>query len=137
MTALWALPFQYIIYEKPKFFVFALLALASCGALIIHEAVLVNYARIPFDSPALQTGKAFAQLAVALGLVLVFQLFILRTPARRTLRIAMGQLVCSTLAYAAIAQAYVKAGESPFPFSSFLHHALIYVHYINLTIHLF
>lgn len=110
--ALWAVPFQYIIYEKPKFFVFGLLALASGGALVIHEAVLVNYAHIPFDSPALQTGKAFAQLAIALGLILIFQLFVFRTPARKALRIAMGQLVYSMLAYSTIGQAYVRASES-------------------------
>jgi hypothetical protein len=109
-TALFALPIQYTIYEKPKFFVFGLLALASAGTIILHEAVLVNYAHIPFDSPPLQTGKAFAALAIALGLVLVFQLFILRTPARRTLRLAMGNLVYSTLAYATMNQAYVRAG---------------------------
>lgn len=110
LTALFALPIQYAIYENPKFFVFGLLALASAGTIIIHEAVLVNYAHIPFDSPPLQAGKAFATLAIALALVLIFQLFIFRTPARRTLRIAMGNLVYSTLAYVTMYQAYIKAG---------------------------
>ncbi|KAG8791858.1 hypothetical protein FRC17_008698, partial [Serendipita sp. 399] len=109
LAALYSLPLQYILYEKPKLFVFALLSLASCGSIIIHEIVFVNYLRVPFDSPALQTGKAFVALVFALGLVLVFQLFILRTPARRTLRTAMGALIRSTLAYTTVHQAYVRA----------------------------
>jgi hypothetical protein len=111
LAALYALPLQYIIYEKPKYFVFGLLALVSCGAILIHETVLVNYARIPFDSPALQTGKAFTALVFALVLVLIFELLIMRTSARRKLRLAMGKLVYSTLAYATMNQAYVKAGK--------------------------
>ncbi|PVF96818.1 hypothetical protein CPB86DRAFT_708358 [Serendipita vermifera] len=109
LAALYALPLQYVIYEKPKYFVFGLLALVSCGSIIIHEVVLVNYSRIPFDSPALQTGKAFTALVFALGLILIFELLILRTSARRALRIAMGELVYSTLAYATMSQAYVRA----------------------------
>lgn len=108
-SVLYALPLQYVIYEKPRLFVFGLLALASYGSLVIHEAVLVNYAHIPFDAPSLATGKTFASLALAIGLVLIFQLFILRVPARRKLRIAMGELIYSTLAYVTIFQAYVQA----------------------------
>jgi hypothetical protein len=111
LAALYALPFQYIIYEKPKLFVFGLLALASCGSIIVHEGVLVNYSHLRFDSPPLQTGKAFTTLLFALVLVLIFQLFILRTPARRRLRLAMGHLVYSSLAYVTMSQAYVRAGE--------------------------
>jgi hypothetical protein len=91
--------------------VFGLLALAYCGTIIVHEGVLVDYSHIHFDSPPLQTGKAFTTLVFALVLVLIFQLFILRTPARRKLRLAMGHLVYSTLAYATMSQAYIKAGK--------------------------
>lgn len=110
--SLYALPFQYVIYEKKGLFVFGLLALASCATIIIHETVLVNYSHLKFDSPPLQAGKAFTTLVFALVLVLIFQLLILRTPARRNLRLAMGHLVYSMLAYATMSQAYVRAGES-------------------------
>lgn len=111
LAALYSLPIEYVIYEKPNLFVFGLLALASCGSILIHENVFVNYYKVPFDSPALQAGKAMTALVSALALVLIFQLFILRTPARRTLRIALGELIYSTLAYATMSQAYVRAGK--------------------------
>lgn len=54
-------------------------------------------------------------LGVALAIVITFQLFVLRNPARRTLRKAIGALVFSNLAYNTILQAYVRAVMPPNP----------------------
>lgn len=112
VLAVFALPLQYLLYEYPSYFVFCLLALNSAGAQIIYQHVYVNYYHRVVDSPALRAGKAMAALSVALAIVLVFQLFILRTPARRTLRKTIAHLTYSMLAYNTILQAFARAGES-------------------------
>jgi hypothetical protein len=110
IVGVFAIPLQYCIYEKPQLFVLALLALNSAASILVVEDIYVNYyKRRNFDTPALRAGKLMTALAIALGIVIIFQLFILRNPARRTLRKALGQLVYSNLAYNTILQAYVRA----------------------------
>jgi hypothetical protein len=105
-----SIPLQYCIYEKPQLFVLAFLALNSIASITIIEYVNVDYSgHTDFDTPALRAGKSVTSLAVALSIVLTFQLFVLRKPARRTLRKALAKLVYSNLAYSTILQAYVRA----------------------------
>lgn len=114
VLAVFSIPLEYAIYEKPLLFVLSLLALNSAGVIVVTEHMYNNYYERPFDTPSLRAGKAMVSLAVALGIVLIFQLFILRSPARRTLRKALAHLVYSNLAYNTILQAYVRAGtDSP------------------------
>jgi hypothetical protein len=108
VLAVFAFPLQYCIYEKPQLFVLALLALNSAGSIMVLEVINANYYHRAFDTPALRAGKAMVSLAVALGIVIVFQLFVLRNPARRTLRKELGKLVYANLAYNTILQAYVR-----------------------------
>ncbi|KIM23580.1 hypothetical protein M408DRAFT_253625 [Serendipita vermifera MAFF 305830] len=110
LLALVAVPLEYCIYEKPQLFVLALLALNSAAAIVIIEYINVEYyGRTTFDTPALRAGKFMVSLGVALAIVITFQLFVLRKPARRTLRLAIGNLVYSNLAYNTILQAYIRA----------------------------
>ncbi|KAF8507686.1 hypothetical protein BU17DRAFT_57210 [Hysterangium stoloniferum] len=103
----YALIMQYILYERPSLFVLALLAMNGTGVLVVTEYVAVEYlGRANFDSPALRTGNA---LMVALAIVAVFQLFILRNPARRTLRQKVAALTFETLSYAVLLQAFGRA----------------------------
>jgi hypothetical protein len=110
--AIYALPFHYLLYENPSFFVLSLLALNSAGVQIMYQHVNVNYYHRKVDSPSVQAGKAMAALSVALAIALVFQLFTLRTPARRTLRRSMAHLTYSMLGYHTILQAFVRSGGS-------------------------
>jgi hypothetical protein len=109
MLGLVAIPLQYLIYERPQMFVLALLALNSAGVIVIIEDLYVNYYHRSFDTPALRAGKSMVSLAAALGIVLIFQLFVLRSPARRNLRKQLGELVYANLAYNTILQAYVRS----------------------------
>lgn len=110
MLGLISIPLQYLIYERPQLFVLALLALNSAGSIVIIEDIYVNYYhRLTFDTPALRAGKFMVSLGVALGIVITFQLFVLRSPARRNLRRQLGELVYSNLAYNTILQAYVRS----------------------------
>jgi hypothetical protein len=105
-----SIPLEYCIYEKPQLFVLALLALNSAASIIVVEYLSVDYyGRTNFDTPALRAGKFMVSLGVALGIVITFQLFVLRKPARGTLRKALASLVYSNLAYNTILQAYVRS----------------------------
>lgn len=116
IMAVVAVPFQYLIYERPQFFVLGLLALHSAGSIITTEHVYVNYQQTTnFDTPALRAGKAMVSLGVALAIVIIFQLFVLRRPARSRLRKQLGKLVYANLAYNTILQAYVRAVLSADP----------------------
>lgn len=110
LLAVFAIPLEYCVYEKPQLFVLALLALNSAASIIIIEYISVDYlGNTAFDTPALRAGKFMVSLGVALAIVITLQLFVLRKPARRTLRTSVGALVYSNLAYNTILQAYVRA----------------------------
>jgi len=100
MTIPYALIMEFLLHERPALFVLGLLALNGTGVLIATEWIAVEYLRrTGFDSPALRAGKAITALGMALAIVAIFQLFILRNPARRTLRKAVASLTYQTLSY--------------------------------------
>ncbi|KAF8600286.1 hypothetical protein BDV93DRAFT_476704 [Ceratobasidium sp. AG-I] len=110
LVALYALPFQYLIYEKPMLFTLALLALNATGVIVVTEwAVQQVQGRHNYDTPPHRAGKALAALAVALAIVGTFQLVILRNPARRQLRESTSRIVYGLLGYNTVLQAYVRA----------------------------
>ncbi|KZT61392.1 hypothetical protein CALCODRAFT_447337 [Calocera cornea HHB12733] len=110
LIALYAIPLSYIIHEKPALFVLGLLSMNSAGVLIVTEYVQTVYAgTTTFDSAPYRTGKGLAALAIAITLVFCFQLFILRKPARHTLRKALASMLEEHLAYATMLQAYCRA----------------------------
>ncbi|KAG8991643.1 hypothetical protein FRB94_000915 [Tulasnella sp. JGI-2019a] len=110
LMAIYSIPLLYIIYEKPKFFPLALLAMNGSGVLVVTEWVYRDYYNRPtFDRPAYRTGKALASLAIAVAICGIFQLFVARNPARRTLRKALAHLTYSNLAYLTLLQAFVRA----------------------------
>ncbi|KAG8964460.1 hypothetical protein FRC03_001776 [Tulasnella sp. 419] len=110
LVALYAIPLQYLIYEQPKFFALALLALNATGVLIGTEWLyVVHLGRSNFDSPAYRTGKGLTSLAVAIALCATFQLLVARNPARRQLRKALAHITYLNLAYITLLQAFVRA----------------------------
>ncbi|KAG8962337.1 hypothetical protein FRC03_004345 [Tulasnella sp. 419] len=110
LLAAFSLPLQYILYELPKYFTIAFLALYGAGTLLSTEWIYVEYlGKKDFDSPAYRTGKALASLAVAVAVCGTFQLLVARNPARRTLRKALAHLTYSNLAYITLLQAFVRA----------------------------
>ncbi|KAG8934607.1 hypothetical protein FRC01_001708 [Tulasnella sp. 417] len=108
LVFLYCLPLQYLIYEQPKYFTLAFLALNGAGVIISTEWIYRDVLDRNFDSPAYRAGKALAALAVAIAVVTVFQLFVARNPARRTLRKRLAQLTRSNLAYLTLLQAFVR-----------------------------
>ncbi|EJU01750.1 hypothetical protein DACRYDRAFT_116214 [Dacryopinax primogenitus] len=110
LVAVYAIPFIYVIHEKPQLFVLGLLSLNSAGVLIITEYVQADYVgNANFDSAPYRAGKGLAALSIAITLVLCFQLLILRNPARHTLRKALAHLIEEHLAYVTMLQAYCRA----------------------------
>ncbi|KAG8952106.1 hypothetical protein FRC04_005106 [Tulasnella sp. 424] len=108
LVFLYCLPLQYLIYEQPKFFTLAFLALNGTGVIVSTEWMYREVLHRSFDSPAYRAGKALAALAVAIAVVSVFQLVVARNPARRTLRKALAHLTRSNLAYLTLLQAFVR-----------------------------
>ncbi|KAG9083745.1 hypothetical protein FRC07_013826, partial [Ceratobasidium sp. 392] len=93
LIGIFAIPFQYLIYEKPMLFTLALLALNATGVIVVTEWATQQYqGRHTFDSPPYRAGKALAALAVALAIVGTFQLVVLRNPARRQLRESVAKI---------------------------------------------
>ncbi|PLW14214.1 hypothetical protein PCANC_17833 [Puccinia coronata f. sp. avenae] len=101
-----AIPMNFIMYTNPQLFVMSLLAMNSAGSLVYPLYLTQNR---PSDSPAYRMGKSLTALAIAIGLVTFFQLFVLRNPARRTVRKAMAKVMKANTAYAVILQAYVSS----------------------------
>lgn len=67
-------------------------------ALVITEWVYTSVPgqiRPDFDSAALRAGKAFTALAIAVAIAAIFQICILRNPARRTLRLKLSNITFS------------------------------------------
>jgi hypothetical protein len=101
-----AIPMNFIMYTNPQLFVMSLLAMNSAGSLVYPLYLTQNR---PSDSPAYRMGKSLTALAIAIGLVTFFQLFVLRNPARRTVRKAMAKVMKANTAYTVILQAYVSS----------------------------
>ncbi|KAF8591763.1 hypothetical protein K439DRAFT_1326105 [Ramaria rubella] len=100
---------QYAYYEKPSLFVVAVLGLNATGVIIITEWVSVEYLHRPnFDSPALRAGMLRSPCCnVYIGDYTQF--FILRNPARRTLRKRLAALTYGTLSYSVLLQAFAMS----------------------------
>ncbi|KAG8699562.1 hypothetical protein FRC09_006545 [Ceratobasidium sp. 395] len=110
LIGVFAIPFQYLLYEKPMLFALALLALNGTGVIVVTEWAIQQYqGRHTFDSPPYRAGKALAALAVALAIVGTFQLVVLRNPARRQLRESTAKIVYGLLGYNTVLQAYARA----------------------------
>ncbi|KAG8719517.1 hypothetical protein FRC08_002644 [Ceratobasidium sp. 394] len=110
LVGVFAIPFQYLIYENPMLFTLALLALNATGVIVVTEWATQQYqGRHTFDSPPYRAGKALSALAVALAIVGTFQLVVLRNPARRQLRESVARIVYGLLGYNTVLQAYVRA----------------------------
>ncbi|GAA5917094.1 hypothetical protein JCM6882_009495 [Rhodosporidiobolus microsporus] len=98
LLALIAIPACAIIYCRPAFFAAALLFLNGAGVLIVTEW---TYREVPgqirpeFDSPGLRCAKQLVAMCLALGIAGIFQIFILRTPARGTLRSKLANITWS------------------------------------------
>ncbi|SCV68572.1 BQ2448_693 [Microbotryum intermedium] len=107
LLALFALPLCWIIYTKPMFFTGSLLAMNAAGIAVITQYV---YRDIPedrrpeFDTPAFRAGKQLTALALALGIAWFWQIYILRTPARQTLRIKLSGITFALGTYATLFQ---------------------------------
>ncbi|GAA5972386.1 hypothetical protein JCM11641_002434 [Rhodosporidiobolus odoratus] len=123
LLALVAIPFQAIIYCRPQFFAGGLLALNSAGVLIVTEWVyreVPGWIRPNFDSPALRAGKQLVAMCIALAIAGIFQGFILRTPARQTLRKKLAN-VCWSLSAQSVLSSYVMEALMPMTEDSMNH----------------
>ncbi|OAW00011.1 hypothetical protein PTTG_25139 [Puccinia triticina 1-1 BBBD Race 1] len=107
--ALFAVPMNFVLYTNPKLFIMSLLAMNSAGTLVYP--IYLNQS-IPYDSPPYRMGKSLTSLAIAIGIVTFLQLFVLRNPARRTLRKAMAKVMKANTAYTVILQAYVLSAST-------------------------
>ncbi|GAA5995099.1 uncharacterized protein JCM10292_004539 [Rhodotorula paludigena] len=104
LLALAAWPLSAIIYVKPQFFAGALLAMNAAGVLII---TLWTYNEVPgqirpFDSPAYRCAKQLVAMCIALAIAGIFQIFILRQPARQNLRQKVARISWSLNALAVL-----------------------------------
>jgi hypothetical protein len=106
MTLL-SLPMSYILYTKPQLFVIPFLAMNSAGSLVYIE--YINQHR-PFDSPALRLGKSLVCLIIAILIVTCIQMFVLRNPAKHTLRSSVAKLIQTNSQYAMILDSFIEAG---------------------------
>ncbi|GEM06176.1 transmembrane protein [Rhodotorula toruloides] len=102
---IFGLPLSAIIYVKPMYFAGALLAMNSAGTLIVTEW---TYNEIPgqirpgFDSPAYRAAKQLVAMCIALAIAAIFQIFILRQPARQSLRQKLAHVSWSLNAHSAL-----------------------------------
>ncbi|KAG0142002.1 hypothetical protein CROQUDRAFT_67719 [Cronartium quercuum f. sp. fusiforme G11] len=119
--ALFAAPLCYILYSQPHLFILCLLALNSAGVLAYTEFLNRKH---PFDTAPYRMSKNLTTLAIALGVVTLFQLLLFRNPAKRVLRKATAQVMKANTAYTIILQAYVKATISTDPAERPSPHAL-------------
>ncbi|KAM0753235.1 hypothetical protein T439DRAFT_323872 [Meredithblackwellia eburnea MCA 4105] len=110
--AIYAIPMCYVIYTMPMFFAGALLAMNGTGVLVVTEWVyreVPGFIRPTFDNPALRAAKALVAMSIALGIAGIFQIFILRTPARQTLRVKLSEITFGLSSYSMLLQAYTEA----------------------------
>ncbi|KAA1100579.1 hypothetical protein PGTUg99_024834 [Puccinia graminis f. sp. tritici] len=101
-----SLPMSHILYAKPHLFVMPFLAMNSAGSLIYIEYVNQHH---PFDSPALRLGKNLVCLVFAILVVTCVQMFLLRNPAKHTLRSSVAKLIHTNSTYALILDSFIKA----------------------------
>ncbi|GAA6036661.1 hypothetical protein JCM8097_001282 [Rhodosporidiobolus ruineniae] len=115
-----AVPASAIIYCRPMFFAGALLCLNGAGVIIVTEYTyggdLPGWTRPGFDSPGLRCAKQLVAMCIALAIAFIFQAFILRTPARQTLRRNLANITWSLNAYTVLlgfsSEAVMPMGDS-------------------------
>lgn len=109
---------SYLLYTKPSLFTFVLLAMNACGMSFAHNrsharllltftisgvlivSVYINIVHLhshTYGEPPIRVARSLAGLAIALAIVIAFQLLVLRNPARRTLRKALAESVYDPL----------------------------------------
>ncbi|KAH7102865.1 hypothetical protein BKA62DRAFT_92072 [Auriculariales sp. MPI-PUGE-AT-0066] len=109
LQAMVALPLFYLLYWQPRFLVIGFLGLNGAAVLISTEWIYVEYSkRVGFDTPIYRAGKAITSVAVALAIAVVLQVFILRNPARRTVRKTLARLTFSVLSYYTLFHEWAK-----------------------------
>ncbi|GAA5863516.1 hypothetical protein JCM1840_000049 [Sporobolomyces johnsonii] len=110
LLALFSIPLCTIIYTKPQYFTGALLALNGAGVLVVTEW---TYTEVPgqirpgFDSPAYRAAKQLVSMCIALAIAALFQIFILRLPARQSLREKLARVCWSLSASSVLFSIYV------------------------------
>lgn len=63
---------------------------------MVSDYVSIEYTHnFKYGEPPIRVGRSLAGLAIALAIVIAFQLLVLRNPARRTLRKALAKSVHS------------------------------------------
>lgn len=102
-----SLPMCYVLYTKPMFFVLPFLAMNSAAIITITE--YLQRKNPFFDNPGYRLGKNLTSVAISIGLVLIFQLFVGRNPARHTLRKAVARVMAQNLSLFTLLTAYVRA----------------------------
>ncbi|KAF8335904.1 uncharacterized protein EI90DRAFT_3120148 [Cantharellus anzutake] len=102
--------FTWMLHERPQWFAFALLSLNGAATQVMSEQVNVGILHSKtWGSPGLRLGRSITGLLCALGIVVGFQVFILRNPARTTLRKAASRVVYAQLSYHNILTAFAGA----------------------------
>ncbi|OAV91552.1 hypothetical protein PTTG_11781 [Puccinia triticina 1-1 BBBD Race 1] len=101
-----SLPMSHILYAKPHLFVMPFLSMSSAGSLIYVEYINQHQ---PFDSPALKLGKNLVCLTFAILVVTCVQMFVLRNPAKHTLRSSVAKLIHTNSTYALVLNSFIKA----------------------------
>ncbi|KAH9459805.1 hypothetical protein H4Q26_005000 [Puccinia striiformis f. sp. tritici PST-130] len=104
--ALFSLPMSHILYTKPHLFVISFLALNSAGGLVYIQDINQHQ---PFDSPGLRMGKSLVCLFIAILVVTCVQMFVLRNPAKHTLRSSVAKLIHRNSTYALLINSFIKS----------------------------
>ncbi|KZW03135.1 hypothetical protein EXIGLDRAFT_828873 [Exidia glandulosa HHB12029] len=118
LLAISALPFVYLIYSRPKYFLLGLLTLNVAGVLVVAEWMFVVHDGVLFDTPILQAGKAVAMTSVAVALAVIMQVILLPHPSRRVWRENVAEVAFDMLSYYSLFQSYLEAILPPAPQST-------------------
>ncbi|KAM0793227.1 hypothetical protein ACM66B_000693 [Microbotryomycetes sp. NB124-2] len=132
--ALWVAGSSFLFYRYPKYYTGALLLQTGCGAMFVLEWLYNELPTVeetlqrPYDRPPLRFAYTLASLGISIVISSVFQLVILRTPARRKLRLQIADVTFALSAYNMLLQSHVNVvapgDEGPSP----PQHALVKVH---------
>ncbi|GAA5865035.1 hypothetical protein JCM1840_005715 [Sporobolomyces johnsonii] len=108
--ALWFAFASYWFYKYPAWYTMALLLQTGYGGLTIQEYVYNETpgSREQYDSPPLRFGYTIASLCISICISAIFQLLIIRQPARRRLRLQLASVTFSLSAYNSLLQSYVN-----------------------------
>ncbi|KAK4054888.1 hypothetical protein OIV83_000812 [Microbotryomycetes sp. JL201] len=123
-----------LFYKFPKYYTGALLLQTGCGAMFVLEwlynelPTVEDTLKQPYDPPPLRFAYTLASLGISIVISAFFQLVILRTPARRKLRLQIANVTFALSAYNMLLQSHVNVvapgDDAPNP----PEHALVKVH---------